>query len=199
MKRLPRSPTQWSDEISRKSTLVTSCPCQRRKRAWKCVVMENWWYIILYILYIYMGTLPFTSLYEWIELHLHMYFIWTCMDKYFIYIYYHYYSYYYHRIGTIKFWQLYDCWSNSSLPKFPKNPFFPAASASRSPREPILTPGNHRCYGCWDVNRSETWKTNGKSSNIFHFILDFPIYTSIDREFPASHVWVLEAIFWDFW
>ena len=34
-----------------------------------------------------MGTLPFTSLYEWIELHLHMYFIWTCMDKYFIYIY----------------------------------------------------------------------------------------------------------------
>ena len=145
-----------------------------------------------------MGTLPFTSLYEWIELHLHMYFIWTCMDKYYIYI------------LSLLFLLLSQNWDNQILTalwllvklifaKVSQEPLFSAASASRSPREPILTPGNRRCYGCWDVNRSETWKTNGKSSNIFHFILDFPIYTSIDREFPASHVWVLEAIFWDFW
>ena len=72
----PRSPTQWSDEISRKTTLVTSCPCQRVenvgfKMCGKLMVyhishtynMHIYIYIYVYI-YIYMGILPFTSLYE---------------------------------------------------------------------------------------------------------------------------------------
>jgi hypothetical protein len=104
--------------------------------------------------------------------------VWINNDNYKIYIYY-----------SILSLLLSQNWDNQILTalwllvkiifaKVSQEPLFSAASASRSPREPILTPGNHRCYGdvgMWtDLKHGKPMENHPTSSMLYWILLFIP-------------------------